>query len=394
MQNLSGQILLPLINGVAYGAGCVKDQLSATLEQMGVKRVFLITTPSLTRTDLVDQLKANLGSRCAGIFSQSVAHTPQGTVEKAVAQAREINADCLVSFGGSSVVDLAKAVALTLAEGDDYDGMKVRFSPETGAVIPNLQAPKMPHIAVPTTLSSSEYTFAVAITDESIGEKNLFADMKLAPKWIFQDPLLCTATPRRLWVSTGMKIFADCIELICSTRAIPYTDSLALSALELLHKHLPASLSGDATQARGHCLAAGFMTMANAHNVSLGMVAALRHQLGANQHISHGEASTIVLPHVLRFNRPLIDDKLARISNHLGLGDTAESAESAAEEFIESVEAMIDKLGIASRLRDLGVDASALPEIAAHAAQDFAMASNPRPLQSAEQALGVLRSAY
>ena len=226
-----GQFIMPGLQGVVFEDNCVRDKLTSIVEQLGASKVFLFTTPSLTRTPYVQLIQNTLGDKLVGSFTESVAHTPESVVRKAAQQVKSLSVDCLISFGGSSVVDLAKSTALTLAEGDDYQAMKVSFSPETGPVVPPLLQPKIPHIAIPTTLSSSEYSFASVVTDENSGEKNLFVDFKLTPKWVFHDATLCVATPNRLWASSGMKIFSDSLEALCSPRANPYTDALALGAL-------------------------------------------------------------------------------------------------------------------------------------------------------------------
>jgi len=166
------------------------------------------------------------------------------------------NVDCLVSLGGSSVIDLTKGVALVLAEGEDLEHCHVRFSPSNGMQAPNLPHQKLPHIALPTTLSGSEFTNVLGITDESKGVKNLYMDYKLTPKWVLLDPELTCSTPSVLWAGTGMKVFADCLEELCSPRANPFTDALALEALNILYNQLPLSVATpEEKDARYHRLA-------------------------------------------------------------------------------------------------------------------------------------------
>ncbi len=117
-----------------------------------------------------------------------------------------------------------------------------------------------------------------------------------------------------------MKLFADGLEAICSLRATPYTDALAQQALGLLMTHLPTStMSGDRVAERGQCLFAAFMLLPNLLNVGLGIVAGLRHQIGAGHGVPHGVASTIVLPHVLRWNLPAATPQLGETAIRLGV---------------------------------------------------------------------------
>jgi maleylacetate reductase len=180
----------------------------------------------------------------------------------------------LVSFGGGSVVDLTKGMALVLAEGEDFDRLQAHFTLATGLQAPKLPAPKLPHLAIPTTLSGGEFTGGIGITDEERGEKDVYLDPKTTPRWVFLDASLSTATPADLWAGTGMKMFADGLEMLCSPRATPYTNALAHQALELLYQNLPGGVAdaNDVT-ARGNCLFAPFMLVPYLLNVGANLVA-------------------------------------------------------------------------------------------------------------------------
>jgi maleylacetate reductase len=143
---LKGQIRYPHADGVVFGPGCVREQLTSIVEQQGIHRAFLVSTPSLTRTALLPAVREVLGARCVGEFTESRAHTPRTTVLAAARQARGAQADGLISFGGGSAVDLTKGMALVLAEGEDFDRLRAHFTLATGLQAPQLPAPKLPHI--------------------------------------------------------------------------------------------------------------------------------------------------------------------------------------------------------------------------------------------------------
>lgn len=389
-----GQLDLPRTESIVFGANCVTERLKLLLHQYGLNRPFLISTASLVRAGLTTKIESILGSSLAGSFYGSKPHTPRDLVSDAVQLAKRADVDCLISLGGSSVVDLAKSVALVLAEGDDYDAMHIRFSPETGLVIPTLVAPKLPHIAIPTTLSGSEYTMAAAMTDENRGEKDLYVDPQLVPKTVFQDAALCVETPQALWAGSGMKIVADCIEMICSPSAKDYTDMHAISGLRTLLNDLPNTVSESAsTLSRQNCLYAAFLTLSVAPNAGLGLVAGLRHQLGANQKVSHGDASTIMLPHVLRWNLPVVEQKMAATARLLLLSDAVDD-QDAARHLIEAVESLMERLEMPTRLRAVGVQPSALTEIADRVVKDAVIAGNPRKVAGSADVLAILQNAY
>jgi alcohol dehydrogenase class IV len=383
----SGRYLHPAGDGVVYGPGSATSSLSELLARVGSTRPFLLTTRSVERAGLADELAAAVPG-ITGRFSGSREHTPEPVVLEAAAAARESGADGLVSLGGSSVVDLTKGVALVLAEGDDLGRLRLGArDPDGRPLRPRLDAPKLPHLALPTTLSGAEFTGGAGITDPAAGHKALYSDPKLTPRWVVLDPELARATPATLWASTGMKVLADTIELLCSTRANPVADALAVGALRHLEADLaPSTRDPDDLAARQRCLLAVAMVLPSLMSVGVGLVAALRHQLGGALGVPHGVASTIVLPHVLRWNADAAGGPLADAAPAIG----APSVDG----LVARIEKLTDELGLPRRLRDVDVAREALPAVAGHALADGASRTNPRPVRSPDDILEVLEAAW
>ena len=174
-----------------------------------------------------------------------------------------------------------------------------------------------------------------------------------------------------------MKVLADTIEVLCARRANPQTDALALGALRLLVDSLgPATADPDDAAARGRCQFAVAMVFPQLAAVGVGLVAALRHQLGGGLGIPHGEASTIVLPHVMRFNLTVAAERYGRAASALGLSD--------AEELISTIEALTEELGLPTRLRDTGVSRTDLDgPLVDHVLTDGGSAANIAPVDAA-----------
>ncbi|MPY95427.1 MAG: iron-containing alcohol dehydrogenase [Acidimicrobiia bacterium] len=384
---LAGRLLHPAGEGVVFGPGAMRRQLPGLLARLEATRPFLVTTPSVARAGLADEVAKAVGPGLAGTFEGSKEHTPAPVVLDAAAAAGAVDADCLVSLGGSSVVDLAKGVALVLAEGKDLDQHRAHFRPGEGSHRPPLRAPKLPHVAVPTTLSGAEFTGGVGITDPVAGEKRIYADLKLTPRWVVLDPELARATPPALWAATGMKALADTIEVLCSPRATPLTDAVAVGALTLLVEHLSPSTADDTDlAARGRCQFAVAMALPQLASAGVGLVAALRHQLGGGLGVAHGVASTIVLPHVLRWNAPACGEALGRAASAMGLHGPAS--------LIGRVEALTAELGLPRALSEVGVHRGDLPAVADHVLHDPSIATNPRPVESTDAVLGILDAAW
>jgi maleylacetate reductase len=380
---LTGRILNPRSDGVLYGPGVAQSELPALVQRVGASRAFLVTTPSLARSGVAAEVAGWLDASWVGTFSGSREHTPAPVVVEAAQAAGSADADCLVSLGGSSVVDLTKGVALLLGEGGALADYQVR----RGAPRPALNAVKVPHIAVPTTLSGAEFTSVAGITDPAVGEKQMFMDPQLLPRWVVFDSVLAATCPARLWAGTGMKVVADTIEVLCARRANPLTDALALGALSLLTDSLgPATADHTDEASRGQCQFAVAMVFPQLAAVGVGLVAALRHQLGGGLGIPHGEASTIVLPHVMRYNLPAADDQYGRAAATLGL--------STSEELIGRLEALTAGLGLPQRLRDTGVARADLDDtLVRHVLNDGGSRGNIAPVD-AEGVRRVLDAAW
>lgn len=389
---LAGRLVHPAGEGIIWGPGSAARELNGLLDRLGVRRPFLVTTGSLERSGLADRVTALMGDRVVGRFAGSKEHTPEPAVLAGAEAAGQAGADGLVALGGSSVVDLAKGMAMVLAEGDDFSRLRARF--ENGRQRrPRLDQPKVPQISLPTTLSGAEFTGAAGITDPVSGAKQIYLDQKLAPRWVILDPELTTDTPDALWAATGMKALADTIEVRCSTRATPLSDAVSGAAMAMLLADLGPSLAAEAGDgdearlaARGRCQYAVGMALPQLAMVGVGLVAGLRHQLGGGLGVGHGVASTIVLPHVLRWNRPACEDRLA------GAAKAADLA--GADELIAAIEALTVRLGLPTRLRDVGVSADDLPGVAAHVLHDGSIATNPRPVTSADDAMEILTAAW
>ncbi len=341
---LSGRIIHPRSDGVVFGPGVARAELASLVERVGGTRALLVTTGSLARSGLAAEVAGWLGGLHVGTFAGSKEHTPAPVVSEGAEVARAAGADCLVSLGGSSVVDLTKGMALLLGEGGSLADHRSR----PGGPRPALRAAKPPQIAVPTTLSGAEFTAAAGITDPDVGEKQAYVDPQLLPRWVVLDSVLAASCPARLWAGTGMKVVADTVEVLGSARATPLSDALALGALELLVDQLgPACADATDAGARGRCQFAVAMVFPQVGTVGLGLVAALRHQLGGGLGVPHGEASTIVLPHVMRFNLASAAGPYGRAAAALGLGSP--------EALIERIESLTGTLGLPRRLRDVGV---------------------------------------
>ncbi|MGH7795272.1 MAG: iron-containing alcohol dehydrogenase, partial [Candidatus Binatia bacterium] len=168
----------PRVERIVSGRGST-GKLAEEMGRVGGTRALVVISPSVAKTFLLDRIKSSLGAKCVAIFDQVKPHSPTDSIAKAVESARDARIDVLLSAGGGSAIDTAKGVAALLAEGGSLPRFGVRFTPPNKKEVPAMPGPKLPHIAIPTTLSGGEYSYSAGITEG--GKKYIVADPKLAP---------------------------------------------------------------------------------------------------------------------------------------------------------------------------------------------------------------------
>ena len=390
--------LLP-IESVHYGPGCLNG-LAEALASRGISRALLITGNTLaTKTDLVERVTAAAGGRIAGVFHETVQHVHRQSVLRAAAQARALDADGIVSFGGGTPNDTGKAVLMALAENlhepADFDAMRVRFEYPATVEVPPIKGRVLPMIAISTTLSGGEFTHFAGVTDEVRKVKDLYIDRQLAARAVFLDPELTLETPLWLWLSTGMRAVDHCVEALCSTNAHPFTDALARDALRTLGETLRATKAAPedlAARTRAHL--AAWMSVCGLANVNLGLSHGIGHQLGARNNVPHGVTSCVMMKAVMDYNREHVGARQATIAECLGRDVRGLSATEAASAGREAVLQLVQDLELPWRLRDVGVTREDFPALAHDALEDLVVATNPRPVRSVEDVIGVLEAAW
>ena len=151
------------MSDVFWGSNEVAE-LPALLEKMSVRHVLVVTGQSVSQSAVFQRVISALDDKLAGVFDSVKAHVPQQTVETGVILARSLHADVLVSIGGGSAIDTAKAINMLLSEGDDYTQLRQRLDEHGEVVTPDMPREKLPHVAIPTTLSAAECTGITGVT--------------------------------------------------------------------------------------------------------------------------------------------------------------------------------------------------------------------------------------
>ena len=335
---------------VLFGVGSLQ-RLPDEVRRVGGQRVMLVTGNSLaTQTDVVARVTQLLGTLHVGTFSNIRQHSPKSDVAQAVELARSSQADILVSVGGGSPIDAAKAVTHALAQ-------------DNGVFLP--------HIAMPTTLSAAEFTPTAGVTDEEKRAKAGFVDARMIPRSVLLDAALTLPTPLRLWISTGIRALDHAVEALYAQGVHPINDVLALEAIRKLFKFLPHSQSHpDDLEARTQLQLAAWMSIFEVINAPSGLSHNLGRRIGATYSVPHGITSCITLPAVMHALAEQHATQLAPMAYALDLPVSKTDAVQAAHAAADAVFNLIDRLGLPHYLHDVGVDASEIHSIAVHTVGD------------------------
>jgi maleylacetate reductase len=333
-------------------------------------------------TDQVARVRDALGHRFAAQYQGMPAHSPRRAVLDATRMAREVGADLVVSVGGGSITDAAKAVQLCLANG--IDSIEAMDTLRPGGA--PLQAPSVRQVAVPTTLSAGEFSAFAGVTDERSRVKEVFHDPRIIPAAVVLDPAMTLATPEWLFLSTGIRAVDHCVEGICSAEAHPYTDAQALHGLGLLASGLVRTKAnpGDLA-ARQDCQLGAWLSMAPlATGVPMGASHGIGYVLGAAFDIPHGHTSCIMLPAVMRWNRGANAERQAMVAAAMGRPGT---------EAAEALHALIAGLDMPRSLGAVGIGREAFPRIAEAAMATPWVPRNPRRIDGPAQVREILELA-
>ncbi len=371
---------------VNSGPGAASS-LSTEVAMLGRSRALLLTDPGVRAAGLTDLALKSLGGYCAGVFDQIPQDTSLATVDAATELARSLKADAIVSVGGGSVIDTAKAVAITLHEGG-------RAIDHIGVM--RLNHPVTPHIAIPTTAGTgSEVTPVAVIKNHDVGRKVYIIEYPLSPAVAILDPAFVAGLPPMLTAGTGLDALTHAIEAVMSVRSNAVCDGLALHAVRLIAKNLPECVANGANLvARGDMQAAATLAGWAFAVAQVALAHGMAHTVGALYNVPHGTACGIVLPHVMRFNLDYCTDALVNVAQALGVDVHRLEPKEAALAAAEAVEGLMRRIGHPMRLRDVGVPEEAIFEAAAHAVADPACIFNPRPVTDPGQVAEVFESAW
>ena len=360
-----------------FGEGChllVPDNLAA----MGLKKALIVTDKGVVGAGLLDILKAAMDAKFFEyvVYDGTQSNPTVSNVEEGLEFFRKGKCDCLVSLGGGSPHDCAKAIGVMVNNPGsiiDYMGLFAVWQP--GPVL----------VAVNTTSGTgAEATVAAVISDPTRRLKAPIVDPKLLPIVAVNDPLLTRSMAPQITAGTGMDALTHAIEAYISQLTTPYAQGLALGAIKMIAKALPRAVdNGDDLKARDIMCQAQYSAGLAFNSAQLGNTHSLAHALGAIYSMPHGNANAIMLPYVMMKNKPAVTELMAEIAQALGVDTAGLSVDVAADKAIEAVKTLMDGIGVPKTVTELAaacrikISQDDIPELVAHAAADLACGANP-----------------
>lgn len=360
---------VPSIN--LMGAGCLND-LGATVKDLGFKKAFVVTDNFLMGNGVASKVLNVLQD--SGIeyevYSEVVPNPTCKNVHDGLDRLKGTDCDFLVSIGGGSPQDTAKAIGILATNGGhikEYEGVNISKNKS------------LPIVAVNTTAgTSSEVTINYVVTDEERHVKMVMVDKNSLATVTVNDPELMVEKPASLTAATGMDALTHAIETIVTPGAYPVSDATALAAVKIIFDYLPRAVeNGHDIEAREQMVYAVFLGGIAFSNAGLGNVHAMAHQLGGIYNLPHGVCNAMLLPYVEEENAKYVPEKFVSIANVLGYDIEGKSAQECAAFVVNSMKELAKKVGIPESLGELGVNDIDFDLLAENAMKDICAPGNP-----------------
>ena len=354
---------------IRFGAGRISE-LSAACTELGIQRPLLVTDKGIMSVGtMVSDAAASL-SDCP-VYSDVQGNPTEANVLGGVAAFKEHGCDGVVAFGGGSAMDAAKCVALMagqtrpLFDFEDREDFSTRVN-ESGMV---------PCVAVPTTSGTgSEVGRASVITDESDHTKKIIFHAKMLPERVILDPTLTLGLPPHITAWVGIDALSHSMEAFASPFYHPMAHGMALEGMRLVKDYLPRLMKdGSDIEARSQLMVASTLG-ATAFQKGLGAMHSLTHPAGGLLNTQHGQTISVVMPYVLQFNRPEIEDSFVALARYLDLEN--HSVTGVTDWVLE----LRETCGIPHTLAEIGVTEEHVSTLAPMAAVDPSSGSNPVPV--------------
>ena len=362
-----------ILNNVSYhGKGAVQA-IPDEVKARGFKKAFVCSDPDLLKFDVTKKVTDLLDTNNLEyvIYSNIKPNPTIENVQIGVEEFKKSGADYIISVGGGSSMDTAKAIGIIINNPEFADVRSLEGCAPT-------KNPTVPTIAVATTAgTAAEVTINYVITDVEKERKFVCVDPNDMAIIAISDPDMMATMPKGLTAATGMDALTHAIEGYITKAAWDMTDMFHLKAIELIAQSLRGAVNGEDKGREGMALAQYIAGMGFS-NFGLGIVHSMAHPLGALYDTPHGVANAIILPTVMEYNAEYTGEKYKYIAKAFGVENvdtmTQEEYRKAA---VEAVKKLSQDVGIPQNLKEI-VKEKDLDFLATSAFNDVCTGGNPK----------------
>ncbi len=364
---------------IVMGPGCL-SQIVSEVERLGGTSVMVITDPGLVQAGIVDQLETRLqeGKVAYTRFDQ-VEPDPRLEIAAMATEAIKLaKADLIIGIGGGSAIDIAKiASVLATNDGDLAGYFGIDLIPQPG----------LKTIIVPTTAGTgSEVTPIVILSDLEEKLKKGVVSPYLMPSVALLDAELTLGLPATVTAATGMDALIHAVEAFTSKNAYGMTDMLARQAIRLIIGNIRTAFANGADlPARSAMLEGSLLAGMAFANAGVTAVHAFAYPIGAEYHIPHGVANSIMLTPVMEFNMLGNLAKFAELADLFGEVTEGKTLREKAQAAVEALRTLSQDLQIPAHLSAFGVKEDDIPNLADGVMKvTRLLANNPRTMTQAD----------
>lgn len=354
-----------------FGRGSRKNLVNI-LEKNDVKNILLVIGKNSVAHGIADMIYPYIDSEKYNIrmFNDIKPNPTIENVLEGIEVTKDFMPDIVITVGGGSVIDTAKAIAIVLTNPDKADIRSLN-------IVNSTKHKCIPIVALPTTCGTgTEVTQAFVITDDELKTKMCCLDVNTFPIIAIIDSELMDGMPNGLAASTGMDALTHAMEAFVCNNRNAITDMYALKSIKLIFTNIKEAVLDRDEYAKDEMALAQYIAGYSFANSGLGLVHAMAHQLGGMYDLAHGLCNAILLPYVMRFNGQVCSDRFRVILKELGTDVNGLANEEIIEILFKKINALNSLLGTDKKLGELGVKEEDLAIMADNALKDSCIGAN------------------
>lgn len=378
-----------ILNETSYFGSGSRKELLQEIKKRNYNKLLLVTDKKLIETGVVELVTSELDKEKVNyvIYDNVIPNPTVNTVKDGLLIAQINNIDAIISVGGGSSIDTAKAIGIIMTNPEFNDVISLDGLAET-------KNKALPIIALPTTAgTAAEVTINYVITDESRTKKMVCVDVHDIPVIAIIDPDLMQHMPQTLAASTGMDALTHAMEGYITKNSWLMTDMFHINAISLIYKNLVKSVNDKEKDAIEKIAYAQYIAGMGFSNAGLGITHSMAHSLGAYFDTPHGIANAILLPHVMKFNGKVCPGLFKNMGNAMGLDMSKVTDYEAVDKVVDAIKKLLIELNLPKTLEEVGIPEEMLPTLADQALKDICTPGNPRSVTK-EDILNIYKESY